>query len=58
MIENKLINALEARILEIKDGLVTCPQPDHAAYRQQVGHVHGLQEALQTLHDLLHKDDE
>lgn len=58
MIENKLISALQARLVEIKDGLVNNPQPDHSSYMKQVGHVHGIAEALQTLHDLLHTDDE
>lgn len=58
MIENKLINALKARQQEIKDGLVECPAEDLAKYNRLVGTYHGLDEALDKLHELLHEDSE
>lgn len=58
MIENKLINALKARQEQIKQSLVEHPAEDLAKYNRLVGTYHGLDEALDMLHGLLHEDDE
>ena len=58
MIEEKLVKAITARLREIEAGLVQTPAEDHAKYNRIVGTHHGLQEALQLLHDLLHPKDE
>ena len=58
MIENKLITRLKKELLDSAVSLAESPAEDFAKYMKRVGRHHGLQEALDIIHELLNDDSD
>jgi len=51
------IDAVKARKEAVVQGLAVGNAADYPAYQRLVGHLSGLEEALEILNDLLKEDD-
>jgi hypothetical protein len=52
------IGAVKARKEAVVQGLATGNAADYASYQRLVGHIAGLEEALEILNNLLKEDDD
>ena len=52
------IGAVKARKEAVVEGLSTGNAADYASYQRLVGHIAGLDEALEILNNLLKEDDD